>query len=85
MSVISVLPGGLSSRMKRLFLVVTSNKEETQPVKVVPCPKCLQENTGPGIPHPCGPSTRKENFANMIVKEGKGAEQVAASLVSHIR
>ena len=46
-----------------------------------PCGICLQEKTGPGIKHPCGPAARKHNLALLTLKEERGAEQVAASVV----
>ena len=49
-----------------------------------PCAECLQENTGPGIPHPCTSSARKENLVKLALKEGTGAEQVAAAVMKSL-
>ena len=56
-------------------------KEEKKENKKGPCGICLQEKTGPGIRHPCGPTARKHNLAKLTLQEGRGAEQVAACVV----
>ena len=49
-----------------------------------PCADCLQENTGPGIPHFCTSSARKQNLVKLTLKEGSGAEQVAAAVMKSL-
>ena len=69
-----IAPGGESQEQEQ------RNMKEVQP-----CSKCLQENTGPGIPHPCGQAARKANLVKLTIKEGEGAEQVVASVFKHIK
>ena len=64
----------------------TENTENETQIKKEkgPCGICLQEKTGPGIKHPCGPAARKHNLALLTLNEGKGAEQVAAVVMKGI-
>ena len=45
----------------------------------LPCPKCFQHKTGPGIPHPCLESCKKENLVNLVLqKKEASSEQIVS-------
>ena len=50
-----------------------------------PCPKCFQQKTGRGIPHPCTEAKRKENLAKLVMSEkGVGSEQIVSSVLKQV-
>ena len=54
---VKISPGGGSQEQEK----------EEQVKEARPCPRCLQENTGPGIPHSCSQAARKANLAKLTL------------------